>query len=80
MSTPVGVAFVLTKAGRDVFPRGVQTVRERTALDLRPEASPDIVGTAAKQQIEAFALCLGDGLCPGRRARSRHPVRCVRRS
>jgi hypothetical protein len=28
--------------GRDVFRRGVQTVRYRTALDLRPVAGEDI--------------------------------------
>jgi len=48
--------------GRDVFRRGIQTVRYRTIPGLRPEAGPDIVGAAAKQQIEDAALSLDDGL------------------
>lgn len=45
--------------------RDVQTVRYRTVPGLRPVVGEDIVDAAAKQQIEAAAPCLGDGLSPG---------------
>jgi hypothetical protein len=46
---------------RDVFRRGVETVRDRTISGLRPVAGEDVVGAAAKQEIEALSLRLGDG-------------------
>src|SRR5262249_21681891 len=55
----------------DVFRRRVQVVREWAALHLRPEARPEIVGAAAKEQIEVFPLCLGPRLCS-----SRCSIRC----
>src|SRR5205807_7677545 len=42
------------------------TVRYRTVLGLRPVAGEDIVGAAAKQQIEAPALRRDDSLSNGR--------------
>src|SRR3954467_15085330 len=52
--------------GGDVFRGRVQTVPDRMALDFRPVAGPDIVGPAAKQQIEAPALRSDYGVCDGR--------------
>src|SRR5438128_7462441 len=42
--------------GSDIFCGRIEAVRHRTARRLWPEARPDIVGAAAKQQIEALAL------------------------
>ena len=56
--------------GRDVFRRLVQTVRHRTVLGFRPIVAPDIVGSAAQQQIESLAVPRVDGPLsrPGRNA------------
>ena len=60
--------------GRDIFRRRIEAVRHRTARRLRPEARPDIVGSAAKQQIEALAMRREDCIAPSRTAIGRGPV------
>jgi hypothetical protein len=42
--------------GNDIFCCRIEAVRHRTARCLWPEARPDIIGTTAKQQIEALAI------------------------
>src|SRR5712691_9232825 len=42
--------------GSDIFRCRIEAVRHRTARRLWPVVGPDIVGAAAKQQIEALAM------------------------
>src|SRR5262245_64230759 len=44
----------LRPVGYDILRRRIQAVRHRTLRRLRPETRPQIVGSAAKQQIEAL--------------------------
>src|SRR5437762_9204701 len=48
--------------GSDIFFCRIEAVRDRTAWRLWPVAGPEIVGTTAKQQIEARALRGDDGI------------------
>ena len=50
------------RIGRDIFRRRVQTVRHRTLRGLRPKSAEDVIGPAAEEQIEGFALSRDDGL------------------
>src|SRR6185436_10536363 len=49
--------------GSDIFCCRIESVRNRTARRLWPEARPDVVGATAKQQIEALAM-RGDDCVP----------------
>src|SRR5262245_17023587 len=60
--------------GSDIFSCRVESVRHRTARRLRPEARPDIVGAAAKQQVEAFAMRGEDRIPAGGGPIGRGPV------
>jgi hypothetical protein len=48
--------------GRDIFLCRIEAVRHRAARRLGPETRPDVVGAAAKQQIEALSIRGEDGV------------------
>src|SRR5437773_2356855 len=56
------------------FVAAFRAVRQGTLRRLRPETRPQIVGSAAKQQIEGFAVHCGDHREPLRCAIRRGPV------